>query len=356
MHINRSLFGIACRAAAFSFLVAGTASLMHAQQAQSAQPDSKAPFFLASSAVPDFTALISSLFAAVPRPQTTSPATASTPARRHLTAPSRLRAADTAGPTTPTATPTRTDPPSTPSWPGRAPLSPSGITHRYETPSWDFQVGGGRNFSKSIGVLLQFDYDHFGLQGATLANQQYIYNYGCSGVCDVRLPDWTATTTSGRSPSTPLLPSRLRLTRRLRGSRSRLLPQGHQLHPARPPAPTATTSTVAISTRQPGGRPLHQQRRRRECRHRSYVQVLEVLQREVLRGRPLRRGLQPVQEGLHCGQHRAPRRSRRRTSTRRTATAPPTFRSRSVSVSSRILGNSRQHEKPGYLPGFSDLR
>ena len=60
---------------------------------------------------------------------------------------------------------------------------PVGITHRYDTPSWDFQVGGGRNFSKSIGVLLQFDYDHLGLQGATLANQQFIYNYGCSGSC-----------------------------------------------------------------------------------------------------------------------------------------------------------------------------
>jgi hypothetical protein len=68
---------------------------------------------------------------------------------------------------------------------------PIGDTHFYETPSWDFQVGGGRNFNKNVGVMLQFDYDHFGLQGATLANQSYLYNYGCStynqsqGVCGV---------------------------------------------------------------------------------------------------------------------------------------------------------------------------
>ena len=57
---------------------------------------------------------------------------------------------------------------------------PVGDTQYYETPSYDFQVGAGRNFSKSLGVMLQFDYDHFGLQSATLANQSYIYNYGCS--------------------------------------------------------------------------------------------------------------------------------------------------------------------------------
>ena len=54
---------------------------------------------------------------------------------------------------------------------------PVGNTHYYETPSYEFQVGAGRNWSKTFGVLLQFDYDHFGLQGATLANQAYIYNY-----------------------------------------------------------------------------------------------------------------------------------------------------------------------------------
>jgi hypothetical protein len=61
---------------------------------------------------------------------------------------------------------------------------PVGDTHFYETPSYGFQVGGGRNFNKNLGVGLQFDYDHFGLQGATLANQEYIYNcIPTNGVC-----------------------------------------------------------------------------------------------------------------------------------------------------------------------------
>jgi hypothetical protein len=68
---------------------------------------------------------------------------------------------------------------------------PIGNTHTYQTPSYGFQIGGGRNFNQNLGVLLQFDYDHFGLQGATIANQTYIYNYGCpagtvgAGTCGI---------------------------------------------------------------------------------------------------------------------------------------------------------------------------
>jgi hypothetical protein len=68
---------------------------------------------------------------------------------------------------------------------------PIGNTHKYETPSYGFQFGGGRNFNKTLGLLLQFDYDHFGLQGKTLANQTYVYDYGCTttqinnGTCGV---------------------------------------------------------------------------------------------------------------------------------------------------------------------------
>jgi hypothetical protein len=59
---------------------------------------------------------------------------------------------------------------------------PLGNTHAYETPSWGLQVGGGRNFNKNAGVILQFDYDHFGLQAATLNNQTDVYNtlLGCT--------------------------------------------------------------------------------------------------------------------------------------------------------------------------------
>jgi hypothetical protein len=43
--------------------------------------------------------------------------------------------------------------------------------------SYAFQVGGGRNFNRIFGLLMQFDWDNFGFQGSTLAEQQAIYNY-----------------------------------------------------------------------------------------------------------------------------------------------------------------------------------
>ncbi|HTD95781.1 MAG TPA: hypothetical protein VK627_02590 [Edaphobacter sp.] len=52
---------------------------------------------------------------------------------------------------------------------------PLGNTHKYLTPSWNIQAGGGRNFNKTFGLLLQFDYANFGLQGSNLANQQALY-------------------------------------------------------------------------------------------------------------------------------------------------------------------------------------
>ena len=54
-------------------------------------------------------------------------------------------------------------------------------TANYLTTSYTFQVGAGRNFSNNVGVLLQFDYDHFGFTGSTLTNQQNLYN--SSAVC-----------------------------------------------------------------------------------------------------------------------------------------------------------------------------
>jgi hypothetical protein len=53
---------------------------------------------------------------------------------------------------------------------------PLGNTHKYLTPSWGFQVGGGRNWNKNFGVTAQFDWDNFGFQGNVLANQLAIYN------------------------------------------------------------------------------------------------------------------------------------------------------------------------------------
>ena len=46
----------------------------------------------------------------------------------------------------------------------------------YLNTNYRFEVGGGINLNKKLGVLLQFDYDHFGIPGAVLANQQALYN------------------------------------------------------------------------------------------------------------------------------------------------------------------------------------
>ena len=50
-----------------------------------------------------------------------------------------------------------------------------GNTWKYFTPSYSFQVGGGRNFDRHLGLLLQFDYDHLGLSKSTLQNQSFLY-------------------------------------------------------------------------------------------------------------------------------------------------------------------------------------
>jgi hypothetical protein len=50
-------------------------------------------------------------------------------------------------------------------------------TANYLSTSYAFQVGAGRNFNKNLGVLFQFDYDHFGFQASTLNNQSNLY-YG----------------------------------------------------------------------------------------------------------------------------------------------------------------------------------
>jgi hypothetical protein len=52
---------------------------------------------------------------------------------------------------------------------------PIGNTYKYETTGYVIQGGGGRNFNKTLGVLAQFDYDHFGLQGSTINNESTLY-------------------------------------------------------------------------------------------------------------------------------------------------------------------------------------
>jgi len=51
-----------------------------------------------------------------------------------------------------------------------------GNTWHYLKPGYAFQLGGGRNFSRTLGLMAQFDYDHFGFTNQTLTNQTSIYN------------------------------------------------------------------------------------------------------------------------------------------------------------------------------------
>lgn len=57
---------------------------------------------------------------------------------------------------------------------------PTMDTANYLTPSWTFQAGAGRNWNKNFGVLFQFDYAHFGMQGPVLYNQYNLYNSFCT--------------------------------------------------------------------------------------------------------------------------------------------------------------------------------
>jgi hypothetical protein len=53
---------------------------------------------------------------------------------------------------------------------------PAGGSHNYLAPSYNIQVGAGRNFNKTFGVNVEFDYANFGFQTTTLNNQLAIYN------------------------------------------------------------------------------------------------------------------------------------------------------------------------------------
>lgn len=53
---------------------------------------------------------------------------------------------------------------------------PIGTNSNYLTTSYGIQGGVGRNFNKHLGLNLEFDYDHFGLTGATIAQQAYLYD------------------------------------------------------------------------------------------------------------------------------------------------------------------------------------
>ena len=54
--------------------------------------------------------------------------------------------------------------------------APTGSTGKDLGLSWKFQAGGGYNFNKKFGVLLQYDYDKFGLTGGNINRQFNRYN------------------------------------------------------------------------------------------------------------------------------------------------------------------------------------
>jgi hypothetical protein len=202
MHTNPSLFGIACRAAAFGFFMAGTVSLMQAQQSTPVDSTLKAPLFLASGSAPADSAAAS--YSSSSSSSSFSDALASdsdSNARLDLSS----AALDSSQPPPrrrygrPNYSSGNTNPDGSDKWFGLGGFGltlPIGDTHFYETPSYGLQVGAGRNFNKYAGVGLQFDYDHFGLQGATLANEQYIDNY-----CTVAQYDAGDCTPEGPAPA-----------------------------------------------------------------------------------------------------------------------------------------------------------
>jgi hypothetical protein len=60
---------------------------------------------------------------------------------------------------------------------------PVGGSHNYLTTSYNIEAGAARNFNKTFGVQLDFDWANFGFQTATLNNLLAIYNGTCVGGC-----------------------------------------------------------------------------------------------------------------------------------------------------------------------------
>jgi hypothetical protein len=74
-----------------------------------------------------------------------------------------------------------------PKWTGYAGVGlaqPVGNTWKYDTPSWAFQVGFGRQFSRHFAVPIEFAWDNFGLTKATLDNQFNLYNNQITYICN----------------------------------------------------------------------------------------------------------------------------------------------------------------------------
>ncbi len=53
---------------------------------------------------------------------------------------------------------------------------PTGATGRRTNLSYGFKGGAGINFNRRFGVMAEYNYDHFGIQGRVLNSQQDLYN------------------------------------------------------------------------------------------------------------------------------------------------------------------------------------
>ena len=185
MLTQRSLFGLACRAAALSFLFAGTASLTHAQSATSSGLER--PLFVSSAYANPFAADLAktSSSSSSSASSNSDEALPDTTALGHFDLfskqpPPRRRYGR------PNYADSNTNKDGSPKWVGMVGGGfnlPVGGTHNYATTSWRFQGGFGRNFNRTTAVLLQFDYDKMGMTSATLTKQLALYNSLCNGNC-----------------------------------------------------------------------------------------------------------------------------------------------------------------------------
>jgi hypothetical protein len=180
MHTRRSLLSSACRAATFVVAFAGAGSLLQAQQISSAQTAFMTPLAsFANASATDYFSSSSSSSSSSDSASASDRLELSSAALDSFQPPPRRRYGR------PRYSDSHTNPDGSSKFAFMAGVGvglPIGNTHKYNTPSYGFQVGAGRNFSQSAGVMLQFDYDRLGLQGSTLSNQNYLYGTTGAGL------------------------------------------------------------------------------------------------------------------------------------------------------------------------------
>ena len=199
MPSHQILFRLACRAAALSFVLAGSASVVQAQSAASPTSGFEHSPLLAAAYANPFAEMASSS-------SSSSSSSADIDALTDSAALGRFDLRSSQPPPRrrygrPNYSDRNTNRDGSPKWTGLIGggfTLPVGGTHAYATPSWKAQVGFGRNFNKVTAVLLQFDYDHFGMQSATVRRQLNLYNNLCGGNCGFsglggNVHDWSFT-------------------------------------------------------------------------------------------------------------------------------------------------------------------